>query len=185
MTGNAERANVTLPDGRTVALKVASRLEECRRDYISVGNHHRCDCWVRRVFTSAQNAGFPFAVVADPVTMRALGATFRVRHYAADSVDTIAVRDGKVMVQSTGVPSVMLTAAQQLAIGQAGPTGVQEADFDQFNFETRVLTLKGVLFPAAIAELDRWYNVDIRLGDEALKTQHITGVFAAGSGARI
>ncbi|HXC24982.1 MAG TPA: FecR domain-containing protein, partial [Gemmatimonadaceae bacterium] len=39
----------------------------------------------------------------------------------------------------------------------------------------------GLPLPAAIVELDRWFDADIRLGDPMLEKQRIKGEFAAGS----
>jgi len=180
-TGNGERANITLPDGSTVALDVASRLD-VPADYLA-GNH-TLRLMGEALFTIRHHDGTPFTVISGSATTRVLGTSFLVRHYATDSNTIVAVRDGKVVVHEA-LRSMVLTAAQQVAIGQMGSSGVQLADPALFSFATGILTLKGVPFPKAVVELDRWFDADIRLSDPALNTQDLTGEYAAGSLAEL
>ena len=172
-TGNGQRANITLPDGSTASLNVASRLE-VPTDYVTGNRTVRLTG--EALFSVAHHAGMPFTVIAGGATAQVLGTSFLVRHYTSDTTTTVAVRTGKVAVRA-----VVLTAARQVVIGLTGAMREQLADAAQFSFTTGVLTLEGVRFPAAIPELDRWYDADIRLGDSAVATQKVTGEFAAGS----
>lgn len=173
-TNNGERATVTLPDGSTVLLNVASRIQvptnyspENRTLYLSG----------EALFTVSHKAGAPFTVVAGPSTTRVLGTSFLVRHYATDSVATIAVRDGKVAVDST-----VLTASQQVTVGwKTTRPQVTPADTTQFSFASDVLTLNRTTLRDAIPRLNRWYNADIRLNDPQFETRRISSEFAAGS----
>ena len=62
---------------------------------------------------------------------------------------------------------------------------VRRSDTSPFTFATGVLTLDGVPLSVAIAELDRWYDADIRFGDPTLAMQTIKGEFGAGSIAEL
>ncbi len=172
-TGRGQRANITLSDGSTVALNVASRLE-VPADYAQ-GNH-TLHLTGEALFAVTHHDGTPFTVVAGSTVARVLGTSFVVRHYATDSIATVAVRDGKVVVQS-----IVLTAAQQVNVHRSGVTSVELAQPARFAFATGVLSLEGMLLPQAIVELGRWYNADIRIGSPALVTRHVKGEFATGS----
>jgi ferric-dicitrate binding protein FerR (iron transport regulator) len=178
VTGNGERANITLPDGNTVALNVASRLE-VPADYLA--GDHTLRLTGEALFTVQHHDRTPFTVIAGPATTRVLGTSFLLRYYATDSSTTVVVREGKVAVHSAAQRSVVLTAARQIQVVRTGSSGVQVADTTQFSFATGILTLKSVPFPNAIAELDRWYDADIRLGDPVLKARRVTGESTAGS----
>lgn len=173
VTGNGERATITLPDGSTVVLNVASRLD-VPTDYLA--GHRTVRLVGEGMFTVPHQDETPLTVHAGAATVRVLGTSFLVRAYPADSLATVAVREGKVAVQS-----VVLTAAQQLSVGRTGANQVRAADPAQFAFVTGVLTLDKVTFSQAIAELDRWYNADIRLGDPRLARLRVTGDFRPGS----
>ncbi|HXC26062.1 MAG TPA: FecR domain-containing protein, partial [Gemmatimonadaceae bacterium] len=96
-TGNAQRANITLPDGSTVALNVASRLE-VPADYMT--GDHTVHLVGEGLFTVVRHESTPFAVEAGTTTTRVLGTRFVVRHYPSDSATMVAVQDGKVAVRS-------------------------------------------------------------------------------------
>jgi ferric-dicitrate binding protein FerR (iron transport regulator) len=172
-TTNGERATVTLPDGGTVMLNVASRLE-VPVDYKD-GNHT-----VRLVgeglFTGSHQKSAPLTVLAGGTAARVLGTSFVVRRYTTDTATLVAVREGKVAVGST-----VVAATQALSIGSTGASRRQTADPALFTFATGVLTLNGVPLSAAIEELDRWYDTDIRIGGPIAATHRLQGEFAAGS----
>ncbi|HXC25370.1 MAG TPA: FecR domain-containing protein [Gemmatimonadaceae bacterium] len=172
-TANGQRATITMTDGSTVMLNVASRLE-VPADY-AAGNHT-----VRLIgeglFTIAHRDGTPLTVLAGATATRVLGTSFVVRHYANDTTTLVAVREGKVAVGST-----VVTAAHMVDMDRAGIPTVRPADASMFSFTTGLLTLDTLPLSAAIAELDRWYAADIRLGSPALAALRVQGEFAAGS----
>ncbi len=172
-TANGERATVTLPDGSVAVLNVASRIE-VPADYS--GARRTVKLSGEALFTVTHAAGAPFTVIAGPSTTRVLGTKFSVRYYAADSNAVVAVREGKVAVQS-----VILTAGQQVAVGQGGSGIVQHADSTRFSFASGALVLNGIPLWQAIPELNRWYNAEIRLANTTLAERRITGGFHAGS----
>jgi ferric-dicitrate binding protein FerR (iron transport regulator) len=172
-TANGQRANITLSDGSTVVLNVASRLE-VPADF---GASHRT---VRlngeALFTVARRTKSPFTVVTGQTTTRVLGTSFVVRRYTTDTATTVAVRDGKVAVQST-----VVTAQHQATVNQRGGIHLSPASPAQFTFAKGVLTLNGVMLKDAIAELDRWYDADIRVEDPTLLRYSIHGTCTTGS----
>ena len=172
-TRNSERANIILPDGSTVALGVASQLD-VPTDYAS-GNrtvHLRGEA----LFTVTHHYRAPFVVVAGSTSARVLGTSFMVRHYATDTTTLVAVREGRVIVGGK-----TLAAAQAVNVGSQGRMLFQPAATSQFDFAIGVLKLDSMPLSQAIVELDRWYAVDIRLGDPSLARVAIEGKFAAGS----
>ena len=172
-TGNGQRATITLPDGGTVSLNVASRLE-VPMDYM-MGNRT-----VRLVgeglFTVSHHNGTPMTVMAGGTAARVLGTSFVVRRYLSDTATMVAVRDGKVAVGTS-----VVTAAHMVAVGRDGVARLHASDASLFTFATGVLTLNWLPLPAAIVELDRWYDADIRLGDPALATRSANGKVGVGS----
>lgn len=172
-TANGQRANITLSDGSTVLLNVGSRLD-VPSDYLS-GNH-ALRLSGEALFTVAKHDGRPFTVSTGQTTAQVLGTSFAVRHYATDTTTTVAVRNGKVMVQS-----VVVTAARQIEVGRDGAGSVRRADSEAFSFAAGLLTLNSVPLAAAVRELDRWYDADVRLGDASLAGKRLTGEYTTGS----
>jgi transmembrane sensor len=171
-TRNGERANITLSDGSTVVLNVASRLD-VPGDYLT-GNR-ALHLTGEALFTVAHHAGQPFRVIVGQDTTRDVGTTFLVRRYPTDRTTTVAVREGEVAVRS-----VIVSAAQQADVN-ATDVRVSLVDSAQFSFASGVLTITGGLLPDVLPELDRWYDAEIRLGDPGLATRRLTGQYANGS----
>jgi ferric-dicitrate binding protein FerR (iron transport regulator) len=172
-TNSGQRANITLPDGSTVALNVASRLE-VPTDYLDGNRHLRLTG--EALFTVLHHTGSVFTVTSGATTANVLGTSFFVRHYPHDSGTVVAVRNGKV-----GVRSLVLTEGQQSEITAQGTTPVHAIAPSQFTFVSGVLTLADMPLRDAVVELSRWYDLDIRLGDPTLGTQSVGGGFAAGA----
>lgn len=173
-TTNGQRATITLPDGNTILLSVASRLE-VPTSY-SAGNHTVRLPAGEALFTVTHHAGTPFTVETGRITARVLGTSFMVRRYTADTSTLVAVRDGKVAVGRT-----VITERKLVEVTRAGTSRVRTAAPSLFSFATGVLTVDSMPLASAIPELNRWYDADVRLGDPALGTQLVEGKFTAGS----
>ncbi len=165
-TAKGQRATVTLPDGSTVILNVASRLE-VPQDFGT--NARAVRLTGQAMFVVNHRQGVPFTVTTERQTTRVLGTTFVVREYATDTVSTVIVREGKVVVSST-----VLTPLQQGNIDNIGRVHVTMADMTQFGFATGTLSLTGIRFRDALQELNRWYDADIRIGDSTLGQRRIS-----------
>ena len=172
-TGNGERATITLPDGNTVALNVASQLQ-VPADY-AAGNH-TLHLTGEAFFSVLHHAGNPITVISGSTAARVLGTSFAVRHYLTDTGTIVAVRNGKVAVGVT-----VLTSGQAANVFPHGATTVRPADSAVFSFVTGTLTLPRMPLSAAIPELNRWYDADVRLGDASLGSRLLRGEFTAGS----
>jgi transmembrane sensor len=179
-TRNGQRAEIRLPDGSTVALNVASRL-----DVPATFNrtHRTVTLTGEALFTVASHAGAPFMVQSGHTTTRVLGTRFVVRRYASDTATIVAVRDGKVAVQSvqSALGSTTLAADEQAQIGRDGIARVSAATPGQFSFASGVLVLDHVPLAVAVADLNRWYDADIHLADSTYGTMPMSGRFIAGS----
>lgn len=172
-TTNGQRATITLLDGTAVALDVGSRLD-VPADYASGNRSVRLSG--RALFTVSHHGGTPFMVAAGDVTTRVLGTTFMVRHYPSDSVTRVAVRDGRVAVNDT-----VVTASRMVVVHRNGAMQMRAATSTPFLFAAGILALDSMRLSDAIPELDRWYDVDVRLGDPSLGARVVEGRFPAGA----
>lgn len=173
VTPNGQRADITLPDGNSVALNVASELD-VPADYVS-GDR---TVWLRgeALFAVRHRGASPFTVMAGGTRARVLGTAFLVRHYAADTSTIVAVRTGKI-----GVGPVVVTANRMIEVSRGDVVRLDAAAPSVFGFASGVLSFVDTPLPAALVELNRWYDADIRLGDSSLVVQRVNGKFAEGS----
>ncbi|HXC24570.1 MAG TPA: FecR domain-containing protein [Gemmatimonadaceae bacterium] len=172
-TANGQRATITLTDGNTVTLNVASRLW-VPADYAT--GDHTVRLIGEALFTVVHHDGTPFTVMAGPTVTRVLGTSFVVRRYETDTATMVAVGTGKVTVGAA-----IVTQDRLLEIGPSGVAHAAPADASEFGFATGVLVLQRMPLSQAIPALDRWYDADIRLGDAALNTKPIEGNVTTGS----
>lgn len=172
-TENGERKKVMLADGSEVALNVGSRLE-VPVDY-SDGNR-RLKLSGEAVFLVKSSSASPFIVEAGSTLTKVLGTEFGVRHYPDDTITTVAVRDGKVAVNS-----VVLTESQQAKVTLNGFTHVGTASEARFAFVDNTLIFDGIPLGNAVSELNRWYDIEIHIGDSSLASQELWGTFSGDS----
>ncbi len=172
-SANAQRTMVTLPDGSTALLNVASRLE-VPPDF---GEGHRIvKLQGEALFEVTHAEHTPFMVMTKTTSTRVLGTSFAVRDYPTDTLASVAVRDGKVAVQS-----VVVAAEWEAVVGSRGAITLQPVSRSRFEFESGILTLNDVPLPDAIVELSRWYDVDIRLASPILATYRVAATCPVSS----
>ncbi len=172
-TNKGERATITLPDGSSVHLNVATRLE-VPADY-AFGNR-TIKIEGEAFFTVVQNSSAVFTVISERSKTRVLGTRFAVREYATDSTAVISVREGKVSVGSS-----ILTANQKIEVSDTKSSQVSFADSDNFVFVDGILAFNNMPLDNAINTLGRWYDAEIQIGDSKISKIVIGGKFGAGS----
>lgn len=122
------------------------------------------------VFTVNASQENPFTVMAGGTQTRVLGTVFSVRKYATDSVTQIVVAQGKVLAAQT-----VLTSGQAGKSKKNG-TVVLDPSIDlesALSWSTGQLALRAVPMRDAIPELERWFNVKIRLTEQRFVGSHI------------
>lgn len=176
-TGNGHRSTITLSDGSKVILNVSSRLE-VPVDYYAGNRALKLEG--EAIFSVAPNAKSPFTVTSGSTTTRVLGTNFIVRHYPTDTATLVSVRDGRVSVEGT-----ILNASQQAVVHPAREPVLTTFTPSRFNFVDGILTFENVLLVEAVQDLNRWYDVDIRIADPTLLTETVEGGFKAGSDSNL
>lgn len=172
-TGKGERATVTLPDGSQVVLNVGSRVQ-IPSDFAS-GNRI-VTLSGQAFFSVAAHSDAPFTVISGPSVTRVLGTQFSVRYYETDTAATVVVKDGKV-----SVGSVVVNGGQEVSVSSYETSAVRIHDMNALSFTKGLLVLNNISLLDAIPDLNRWYNVEIRLGDPIFANKEIAGGFESGS----
>lgn len=182
VTGKGERVHLTLSDGTRVLLGVDSRLRYPRR----FGDGAR-DVRLEGVayFQVARDPARPFSVYTPDAVTRVLGTKFTVRDYPGAEPARVAVTEGRVAVRPTRAPAGGRAAAAVLVRGQAAevaspsaPAVVQAADVGHDLAWTRgTIAFRNAPVTAVVAEIGRWYDVEIQVPDSALAGRHLTITF--------
>ncbi len=186
-TARGERAVLTL-DGATVVLGPESVLRisgsyGVRDRTVSLTGH--------AYFDVAHDAGHPFRVWAGGVLAEDIGTRFDIRAYARDSVMRLVVADGAVAMHTWRIPGdgshdsvvplspVVVTRGMMATEGVDGVVRVRSglATDGYLSWSDGRLAFDDTPLPEVAAELSRWYDLDIRLGDPGLASRTLTASF--------
>jgi transmembrane sensor len=182
-TGRGERLRVTLADGSRVLLGVESRLRVPRRFRDDARDVHLEGA---AYFEVAHDPSRPFSVhTADAVT-RVLGTKFTVRDYAGAGPARVAVTEGRVAVRPATAPRdappvAVLTRGQAVELAAGGaptpPVVTPAVEKHDLAWTRGQLSFRDAAVPEVLAEIGRWYDVEIQVADSALAARHLTITF--------
>ncbi len=187
-TAPGERATVMLADGTQLTLAPASRLRvpatygRVTRDVALEGE---------ALFTVAHDAAHPFAVRAHGTVVQDIGTRFDVRAYTGDAAVRVGVAEGRVSVHAIGARAEHASPVHAPRDGQ--DVGTLMAGDIATVTDTAIVVARAMdvgrltawtdgrlVFSHtplrdALPELERWYDVDVRLADPSLATERLTG----------
>jgi transmembrane sensor len=174
-TSIGQRATIDLADGSRVILGPRSRLRMPEpfgarsRDVTLDGEAY---------FEVQHDDAHPFRVHAAGGVAQDIGTRFVVRAYAGESAVRVVVAEGKVSVSRAGGVPVALTAGQLASIDAQGTTVVRPVDTTAYvAFTDGRLVFDGTSLGEVVAELGRWYDLDIHLAAPEFAGRHISASF--------
>jgi len=183
-TSRGERAVVTLDGARVVlgpesVLRIAGGYGLRDRTVSLVG---------RAYFDVAHDDRRPFRVWAGGVVAEDIGTRFDVRAYAGDSTTRFVVADGVVAIRAGGArarpvgasaPPVVVSRGMMVTAGADGVLRVRSGvAADRYtSWSDGRLLFENSPLADVVADLGRWYDLDIRLGDPRLKSKSLTASF--------
>jgi ferric-dicitrate binding protein FerR (iron transport regulator) len=178
-TGVGERAHVTLPDGNTLTLNVASRL-------VVPGDYRSGNRTVylngEALFDVPHHERSPLVVVAGSTATRVLGTTFDVRHYGGDADVRVVVVSGKVSVGAQRYVPVTLAAGSMGTVRDSTVTATPLSTTDSYTSWTKgKLEFRRTPVKEVLATLERWYGIRFRLTDSSLTSDTVTAALDYGS----
>jgi transmembrane sensor len=132
--------------------------------------------------------GRPFQVRTAHTVAEDRGTRFDIRAYPVDAEARVVVAEGEVAV--SGAPGGSAAGGDGPVLVRGGSVayadsvgGVRVAPgvaADSYLAWTRgELRFVGTPLPEALAQLGRWYDIDLRLGDTRLETKSLTASFRA------
>jgi transmembrane sensor len=177
-----EQRTVVLADGSTVVLDTDSELlvQIDKRARNLTLQHGRGD------FEVKHDTARPFVVHVGDGSVTATGTHFQVRVGASDSIVTLLQGQVVVATNARGSgPSATLQPGERIAIEPSGRLGalqtVSESELASARGWTGgSLVVKAWPLDAVVAEMNRYSSTKLRLGDPALASVPISGVFKAG-----
>ena len=188
-TPRGQRLALRLADGTQVMLAPGSLLRR-RSDYGQ--RERRLELEGEGYFVVTHDSTRPFTVHTSGMVARDLGTRFDVRAYSDERVTEVLVAEGRVQVDrpqsesvdspSTDIPArpAMVLAAGQLAhVNPRGELSVRS----HVNLERRLawtdgrLLFKDTPLRDVRQQLERWYDVEVRLSQAGLGGLRVSGDF--------
>ncbi len=176
-TGVGQRDSLTLPDGTRVTLGPSSTLTQ-REDY---GRRVReVDLSGEAYFDVKHDGAREFMVHTGSATIRDIGTTFDVQ--TGGPIDVrVAVTSGSVLLKGSAgsLDSVVLKAGDRGTIDSKGRAIAHRSsvtDDDLAWLHGRIIFRDTPLAEAA-EQVRRWYGVELRFADPALRNQRLTATF--------
>ena len=182
-TAVGQRAEIRLSDGTRVALGVASRLRlapdfgERSRDLYLDGTAY---------FDVVHDSTRPFRVHTSTAVTQDVGTRFVISAYSGNHSTQVVVASGEVTLRAahdSTSPPVALRAGHLARITPGSDAFVvRSVDPAQYTawMEGR-LVFRDAPLSEVVAELHRWYDVDVRIGDSALASMPLSASFSAES----
>jgi len=180
---NGQKKEIALPDSSIVFLNSGSSVSIPS----NFGDHKReISLTGEAFFIIKHNALKPFTLRADKLTISDIGTSFNVKAYPGDKQISVAVKTGKVGVAKqtpAGKPEVFanaMTAGQQMIYDRTKNThtlstvpadGIAAWRNNQLRFDN-------ASFEEIAAQLERWYNVTVKLNINEKQGRRYTISFA-------
>jgi transmembrane sensor len=171
-----QRDSVRMEDGSLILLGPASRVAIRGREVDLTG-----EAFFRVVHDDAR----PFIVRAGESVIRDIGTEFAVHTNDATAASRVVVQEGSVALRR-GADSVMLHEGD---VGHVAEGRVESlpgsATADDFAWMRGELVFRDTPISTVIADLRRWYGVEVRVADTALLQRRFTGTFTTEPRERV
>ena len=183
-TQMGERSQVVLPDGSKVWLNSCSRVEYSAP---LLSRERRVKMEGEAYFEVEHDRHAPFVVSTNGLNVRVLGTRFNIRNDDNEHRVTTVLLEGAVKAYASGreQASVRLHPAQQLVFDTRTHamrlTDCPSAE-RSINWIDGRFCFEHDTFGEIVAELKRYYNVDIRFMDNRLRDMRFSGNFRVEDG---
>lgn len=179
-----ERSQVVLPDGTKVWLNSSSRVEYAAPLF---SRERRVEMDGEAYFEVEHDPRLPFVVTTNGLDIKVLGTRFNIRNMESEHCVSTVLLEGSVMGYATGdeSSSVRLRPAQQLLFDtrtKAMRLMDDPAAERSINWIDGRLSFDRNTFAEIVAELNRYYNVEVRFMDPSLSEERFSGDFRVGDG---
>lgn len=182
-TGAGERAKFTLADGSHVILAPGSVLRyDTTRFGVSTRELHLEG---RAYFEVTHDARRPFLVHTARTVTEDLGTEFVITDYPGDPATEVVVATGTVAVRSAApdtaepTPATVLERGELVRLDSAGRATVRRGVDVAAHLAWTEGRLVFVEAPVGevVAQLERWYGIEVQLVGRALAAQRFTGTY--------
>lgn len=189
-TTRGQRMSVRLADGTLVVLAPGTTM----RTPSTYGVRDRTvQLSGEAVFTVTHDSTRPFAVQTRLAVARDLGTRFVVRAYADDPQTEVVVAEGLVAIGRAdsaagrlSEDSLVISRGERVRVDSTGRLALtRDVSLDRyFGWTEGQLVFRRTPLRDVVAQLERWYDLDVRLASSGLGDQVVTATFSEREPAR-
>jgi len=129
-------------------------------------------------FEVAKDENLPFVIQAADVEVEVLGTAFYVDARAQEDAIQVIVESGRVAVRANEEEQVLTPNEQAIYTKSTQSFEKQNNEDDNFNaLKTNTLAFENASLEIVVFALNRQYNANVRLGNEALKDCEIDATY--------
>ena len=187
VTKRGERATLDLADGSHVVLGPETRLTIPARFNEAKNSHSReLGLTGEAYFTVTHDSTRPFRVATATAVTEDIGTAFVVSAYPELRGTRVVVEEGSVALRGVGKPAVVVTPGKLALIDSSGVSLVPGVSVASYISWTRgQLVFDGARLAEAIPQLERWYDLEVKVADSAILARRLTGSFTNASAERM
>lgn len=176
-----QRVHLQMPDGTSVWLNAGSRMHY---PLSFMGKAREVTLDGEAYFEVQHDDRIPFIVHTKEMDIQVLGTTFNVEAYTDRNLFRTSLLEGEVKVSSPseGKESITLAPNQKIAL-QEGHWIVSEIDDPQvFRWREGLYCFRQKRFADILKDLERYYDLQIRLEKSGIADVELTGKFRIADG---
>jgi Fe2+-dicitrate sensor, membrane component len=173
VTQRSEYKYLLLPDSTQVWLNAASTLEYPQQ---FTGDKREVHLSGEAYFDVKHADKVPFVIRTGKVSTLVLGTAFNIKAYPGREHIIVSVNRGKVVVNYNDKDVATITKGQQVKVNNAGRQAPEKKSIttDAAAWQQGHLTFDDETIEDIVAELERVYDVRIRIHDEAIRHMRIS-----------
>ncbi len=178
-TNSGEIATITLPDGTEVTLNKNSTLTYDWSDRFQATRsvHFRGEGY----FQVRKQANRPFAITTPMTRVEVLGTAFNLKNYAENEIAIVEVNEGSVAFKERNSSEQIIVLPHEQGIcdpqNSKGIDKVSVRNLNAHSWMTKELSFRNTPLQEIIDDLEKHYNVQIEILNDALATCKYTTHF--------
>ncbi len=129
-------------------------------------------------FKVAPNKHLPFKVKTGKLEVEVLGTSFNLSAYPSESSQSVFLDEGKVQINDLVGDKIGEISPGQMAVKTDGTPTIQVKSADSYfytSWKDGKITFDSEKLSEIAKKMERWYNVEIRFDQEALKDFNFSG----------
>jgi Fe2+-dicitrate sensor, membrane component len=175
-TTYGSRSEVVLPDGSLVKLNAGSNIKY----HYDKGSQTRKVDFSGEAFFEVAKSKKPFEILTpDGLKVKVLGTKFNLSTYPDDHTAQTSLFEGKVELSKTGLQAVILKPGEMAVLDKtSNQISYAKGEISHAtSWMQNKLYMENMSLAEVCKNLERWYDVKIKLSDESLGQKiHYTGV---------